>query len=111
MGGVCGSVGVSRRCAPDGSWYTLDEFIEFYGGTSEWDAAAQSEKAASPWVRDEDEQGRAYFFNKLTRESSWTQPKDYDAADDIRLGGSKLGEPNFGKANSQVNIKEEKSTI
>ena len=34
-----------RRCAPDGNEYTRDEFVEFYGGTSEWDAAAQSEKA------------------------------------------------------------------
>ena len=29
-----------KRAARDGQLYTKEEFIEFYGGTAEWDAAA-----------------------------------------------------------------------
>ena len=32
------------RIAPDGGEYTRDEFIEFYGGTKEWDAAGDEEE-------------------------------------------------------------------
>jgi hypothetical protein len=32
-----------KRVAEDGSVYTKEEFIEFYGGTDEWDAAPKAE--------------------------------------------------------------------
>lgn len=32
-----------KRVAPDGGWYTKDEFVDFYGGTAEWDEAAPIE--------------------------------------------------------------------
>ena len=30
-----------RRIAPDGEFYTHDEFFQFYGGDAEWNAAFQ----------------------------------------------------------------------
>ena len=33
------------RVAPDGGTYTRDEFIQFYGGTDEWDAAPVGDAA------------------------------------------------------------------
>ena len=45
------------RVAPDGGTYTQAEFIEFYGGTDEWDAAPQGEASNlnSSWDESYDE--------------------------------------------------------
>ena len=40
-----------RRLAPDGSYYTKSDFLDFFGRLDEWDAAAKqatSEPAATP---------------------------------------------------------------
>ena len=29
-----------QRQAPDGAWYTRDEFVQYYGGDTEWNQAA-----------------------------------------------------------------------
>ena len=39
---------LEQRMAPDGSGkYTKEEFVEYYGGTAEWDAAVGTNTAAS----------------------------------------------------------------
>ena len=39
---------LEQRMAPDGSGkYTKEEFVEYYGGTAEWDAAVATNIAAS----------------------------------------------------------------
>lgn len=50
-GGARGGGGPERRPAPDGSGsYTKEEFIEFYSGTSEWDASAPKAPEAGTGV-------------------------------------------------------------
>jgi len=81
------------------------EFGNGYKGGSEGMSGPRfsMNPGSSPWVKDHDEQGRAFFFNKLTRESSWTQPKEYDAAfDDGNLGAGAGG--GMGGFNSDINL-------
>jgi hypothetical protein len=45
-----------KRVAPDGGGpYSRDEFVQFYGGTDEWDAAEDSDHSSNGVGSDEDE--------------------------------------------------------
>ena len=82
-----------RRVAPDGVAYTHAEFIEFYGGTAEWDAAADA--AAAPgdevgeplsvpgpdypgggWVQQASQNGSSYYYNLRTGARQTERPDE-----------------------------------
>jgi hypothetical protein len=70
------------RAADDGGIYTQTQFIEHYGGTAEWDAAAalSAEKGSAlaipaGWVAHTDPgSGKKYFHHGASGETSWIHP-------------------------------------
>jgi len=87
-----------RRIAPDGEQYSRAEFIEFYGGTAEWDAAATAGAGADQegdaaevgeplsvpgpdypgggWVQQEDARGGSYYYNLRTGARQTERPDE-----------------------------------
>ena len=59
-----------RRLDSDGEAYTFDEFVEYYGGTAEWEAAATQweEGGVDP------ASGQTFFVNKESGARTWTDP-------------------------------------
>ena len=91
-GGKNAEGGEEKRIAPDGVPYSHAQFVEFYGGSAEWDAAAPAaaaeEEVGEPlsvpgpdypgggWVQQEDERGESYFYNTRTGARQTERPEE-----------------------------------